>query len=83
MASEDDYKIEIAHDKPSKGMWHTGPNPAWVTVTHLPTMISARMLDHSEHKARDAALTCVQMMVDQSRCDKCSFPEVIEPSKSD
>lgn len=77
----EDFKIELAHDKPGSGMWHTGPNPAWVTVTHLPTMISARMFDTSEWKARDAAMACVEMMVEQSRCDKCSFPEAVDKGR--
>lgn len=75
----DVLRIDTQEDRPSCGMWHTGPNAAWVTVTHLPTMISARMFDLDHWKARQAALTCVEMMVDQSRLTKCHFPERIEP----
>ena len=38
------FRIEVVMDKPARGMWHCGPNPSWVTVTHLPTMIQARAL---------------------------------------
>jgi len=56
-------------------MWHCGPNASWITVTHLPTMISARMFDTNQHKARKAARDCCEMMVEQSKLDKCQFPE--------
>ena len=72
-----DIRIDVVSDKPIKGMWHTGPNAAWVTVTHLPTMISARMFDEMQHKARDSALACVELMVEQSRLLKCQFPETL------
>lgn len=71
----EDLKITCATDRPKSGMWHNGPNPTWVEVTHLPTMISARMYGHSQHKALQAAMACVEMMVAESRYDKCSFPQ--------
>jgi protein subunit release factor A len=70
-----DIKIECIADRPKSGMWHTGPNNSWIRVTHLPTMISATMFDDQQHRARDAAMTCVEMMVEQSRLDKCWYPE--------
>jgi hypothetical protein len=70
-----EYQVELVEDRPTAGMWHTGPNAAWITVTHLPTMISARAFDQYHHKAREAAFTCCQMMVEQSRLLKCQFPE--------
>lgn len=70
-----DYAVEMVEDKPLSGMWHCGPNAAWVTVTHLPTMISARALDQSHHRAKQAAQACCEMMVEQSRLLKCQFPE--------
>lgn len=73
----------MVEDKPSHGQWHCGPNPAWVTVTHLPTMISARMFDQQHHKAKQAAQTCCEMMVEQSRLLKCQFPERLSPSIGD
>jgi hypothetical protein len=74
-----DYQIEMTEDKPVSGMWHCGPNAAWVTVTHLPTMISARAFDQSHHAAKQAAQACCEMMVDQSRLSKCQFPERVSP----
>ena len=70
-----DYRVELIEDRPTSGMWHCGPNAAWVTVTHLPTMISARAFDEQHHKAKQAAQACCEMMVEQSRLLKCQFPE--------
>lgn len=73
--SENEYRVELTEDRPLRGMWHCGPNAAWVTVTHLPTMISARMFDTRHHEAKKAAMACCEMMVEQSRLLKCQFPE--------
>ena len=70
-----EYVTLLIEDKPASGMWHCGPNAAWVQVTHLPTMISARAFDQSQHHARQAAKACCEMMVEQSRLLKCQFPE--------
>lgn len=70
----DDLRIDVVEDRPDRGMWHCGPNAAWVTVTHLPTMISARALDQHQWGARETAMACVELMVDQSRLLKCQFP---------
>lgn len=70
-----DYKVECWHDKPLSGMWHTGPNPGWVEVTHLPTMQSVRAYDEMQYKARDKAMAALDLIVDDCRADKCSFPE--------
>jgi len=70
-----EYVIEVVEDRPASGQWHCGPNAAWVIVTHLPTMISARAFDQYHHKARESAFACCQMMVEQSRLLKCQFPE--------
>ena len=77
-----DYRIELVEDRPTGGMWHTGPNAGWVTVTHLPTMISARMFDMNHFQAREAAMACCEMMVGQSRLIKCQFPERLPSSPS-
>jgi hypothetical protein len=69
------WQIEMVEDRPVSGMWHCGPNAAWVTVTHLPTMISARAFDERHHAAMQAAMACCEMMVEQSRLLKCQFPE--------
>lgn len=75
MLKPEDLKVEGVDDRPKGGMWHNGPNPCWVTVTHLPTMICARAYGRSQHKARQAALACVEMMVAEAGNDRCSFPE--------
>lgn len=75
-----DYRVELVEDRQVSGQWHCGPNAAWVTVTHLPTMISARMFDQTHHKARQAAMACCEMMVEQSRLLKCQFPERLTPA---
>lgn len=78
-----EYRIELTEDRPITGMWHCGPNAGWVTVTHLPTMISARMFDEQHHRAKEAAMICCEMMVQQSRLLKCQFPEsVTTPNES-
>lgn len=74
------YIVEMHEDRPKGGMWHNGPNAAWVTVTHIPTMISARAFDLSHHAAKMAAQACCEMMVEQSRLLKCQFPERLSDS---
>ena len=69
------WRVEVTEDRPESGMWHCGPNAVWVTVTHLPTMISARAFEQSCHHAKQAAMACCEMMVEQSRLLKCQFPE--------
>jgi hypothetical protein len=82
MGDVSEYQIELTEDKPATGMWHCGPNAAWVTVTHLPTMVSARAFDLSHHAAKQAAQTCCEMMVEQSKLLKCQFPERVSASNS-
>ena len=74
----DVFRVTIAVDRPSGGMWHCGPNASWVTVTHLPTMTQARAYHRSQHKAREAAMACVQMMVEDCQDDQCSFPDAAD-----
>lgn len=74
-----DYRVDVAYDKPKSGMWHCGPNLAWVTVTHIPTQISARAYHRHDRTAREMALACVEMMVADCGETKCSFPEVMTP----
>lgn len=73
--AENVWHVEGVEDRPASGMWHCGPNAGWVTVTHLPTMISARAFDQSQHHARQTAMACCEMMVEQSRLTKCQFPD--------
>lgn len=76
----DSIRITVTADRPRGGMWHTGPNPCWVTVTHLPTMIEARAYHRSQHKAREMAMACVELMIADARAedDVCAFPEALE-----
>ncbi len=73
--SYDDLLIEITEDRPASGMWHCGPNAAWVAVTHIPTMISARAYDRHHRLARERAIACVELMVADCRDAECQFPE--------
>jgi hypothetical protein len=43
-------------------------------------MISVRAYGVSQHRARQAAMACVEMLVAESRLDRCSFPERIAPA---
>lgn len=74
----EDYEITVVEDKPLTGMWHCGPNPCWITVTHKPTMISARAYGRYQHKLREAAMTCVELMVEASGYEACQFPEGLQ-----
>ena len=60
--SDDDYRVDITEDKPIGGMWTNGPNRCWVTVTHIPTAISATAFDERQYRARDIAMQCVRVM---------------------
>lgn len=73
-----DIELSIVEDRPLSGMWHTGPNASWVTITHKPTRISVTMFDESMHRARREAMTIVEMMIESSRMTKCQFPERLE-----
>lgn len=73
-----DYEIDCVEDRPVKGMWHCGPNACWVTVTHIPTRISARAFDQNQHHALQTARACCELMVEQSRLLTCQFPERID-----
>tara|TARA_R110000851_G_scaffold59347_7_gene137369 strand:- start:3741 stop:4094 length:354 start_codon:yes stop_codon:yes gene_type:complete len=48
--------------------------PVWVTVTHLPTLISARMFSENPHKARHFAIQAVKSMVAEIDVKKCENP---------
>ena len=80
---ENIWRVDIVEDRPASGMWHCGPNAAWVTVTHLPTMISARAFDQAHHHARQTAMDCCEMMVEQSRLLKCQFPDRLASSEGE
>ncbi|MDE2104054.1 MAG: hypothetical protein KGL39_42850 [Patescibacteria group bacterium] len=75
---DEDYKIVFTEDCPKHGMWYCGPNAAWVEVVHTPTMISARAFGKHHHAAKKAAMDCCKMLVEESRLDKCQFPERLD-----
>jgi protein subunit release factor A len=78
-----DIRVDVVADKPKGGMWHTGPNPSWVTVTYIPTMTQARCYHDMQNKARDLAMACVELMVkDVGGGTACSFPEAIRPTET-
>ena len=58
-----EWRVDVQEDRPERGMWHCGPNSCWVTVTHMPTMISATAYSESQWKARNRAKACVEMML--------------------
>lgn len=72
------YRVEVTLDKPKSGMWHCGPNAAWVTVTHMQTMIQARAYHRQTFKAREMAMACCEMMVAECGEDICLHPEVLD-----
>ena len=74
--SYDDLTITITDDRPASGMWHTGPNPCWVTVKHNPTGTMARCYHRSQFRARESAMACVELMLDA--IDSTDKPEFIE-----
>jgi len=82
MTAPELFRVDVVQDRPPSGMWHCGTNPSWVTVTHLPTMTQARAYHHSQHKARDAAMACVQMMIEDLLVigDVCNYPEALAAS---
>lgn len=77
MTPTSDYSVTLIEDRPATGMWHSGPNAVWVTVTHIPTQISATAFDEQHHRAKQMAQTCCELMVSESRLLKCQFPERI------
>lgn len=68
-------EIEVIEDKPERGMWHCGSNPAWVKITHIPTMASVTVYDEFQYKAREVAMSCLELIVNQSMKTECRYPE--------
>lgn len=60
-----DLKVEYSEDKPKSGMWHCGPNPFWIKLTHEPTGMSVRIYsgNMSQHKTREYAYDLMDMML--------------------
>lgn len=80
----EDFRVDIIHDMPKSGMWHCGPNPCWITITHLPTMTQARVYaERSMHTARAAAMDALEYMLADWRGEKCRFPENLDKAVND
>lgn len=62
----EDLKIDIIHEKPKSGMWHCGPNACWITILHIPTMISVRLYSgrDSQHVTRAKAMELLELAID-------------------
>lgn len=73
-------KIECIEDKPSAGMWHCGPNPCWITATHIPSGTSVRVYSGNkvQHQARVIALDALELVLEETGAESCSFPENIK-----
>lgn len=54
----DDLKIEIK-DRDPRGGQHVGTRPVVVTVTHIPTGVSASICQRSQHMARTIAIDMI------------------------
>lgn len=72
-----DFVVTSCADKPLSGMWHCGPNPTWVTVTHKPTGIQATARHRQPHKARQVAMACVELMIAENDAGDAQFPETL------
>ena len=72
---ERDLTVTIQEDRPKGGAWHCGPNPCWVTVKHHPTSIMARAYHRNQHKAREIALACVALMLEDCDVAEIKFPK--------
>lgn len=76
-----DVKIEMVEDRPKKGVWHNGPNPHWITITHLPTMSSVRAYgSRSQHHTKCRAMGALLILLEETPDKECRFPEAIEAS---
>ena len=76
----DDLDFDFVEDRPLQGQWHCGPNAAWITVTHLPTLTAVRVYtgrSMSHHKVREFARTLVELALDEFGTEPCSCPQRI------
>lgn len=78
-------RVDVVPDKPVSGMWHCGPNPSWVTVTHLPTMQSVRVYDmgRGQWKARERARVLLELILDDWEGAEPSFPERVDTTNTE
>jgi hypothetical protein len=81
-----DLQVTGEEDRPLSGMWHCGPNPCWITVTHTPTMASVRAYSGQrkrQHHTREIALAALELIVSEINGDECKFPERLAATKGD
>jgi hypothetical protein len=71
----DGLGVVFTEDRPKSGMWPVGSNLGWVTVTHKPTMMQVRVYHNYQYRAREAALTLLEMLLQDSGDEPCLFPE--------
>ena len=72
-----EVRIDIVDDRPTKGMWHCGPNACWITATHLPTMTQVRVYSGScsQHQTRQSAMDVLEMILDHHGAEAAQFPD--------
>lgn len=63
---DEELTVTTEIDRPKGGMCHTGPNPCWVTIKHHPTGVIAKAYHRQQHKARELAMACVEIMVEDA-----------------
>ena len=64
-----EIKIESRTMDHARGMW-AGMRPQWYTATHMPTGYAVTWHEHTnrrqtQHRQRDAALSCLRLMIDE------------------
>ena len=81
MVVPSDVQIDCMEDRPASGMWHCGPNPFWITITHKPTGNSVRLYsgEKTQHKTMQEALEILELILSFSPDCVPSFPERLKP----
>ena len=77
MIAPNDIRIDGVEDRPIGGMWHTGPNPSWITITHVPSMQSVRLFtgSRSQHLVRNDGMAVLELLVEAWDGTQPRFPE--------
>ncbi len=75
---KNDVDVTYIYDRPKSGMWHCGPNPYWITVTHKASGSQIRVRSNMpQHIARQEALDLMEYALLTFGKEPCSFPENI------
>ena len=77
------FTVTGAQDKPTRGMWPSGPNPGWVTVRHNASGISATARHRQQHKAWQIARACVELMLAENDAGDAQFPEALSLAETE